>query len=481
MKKAILSLPPQFLLLGAIISISVWLAAIVSSALLLAIPLILIIGYLAVVDVKTLFFLLLSCLPISTEVVFPNGFGTDIPTEPIMVGLMGIYLLQALKYPSTLRNNFLRHPITLLLLLHLGWIAITTITSDQLIVSIKYLLAKTWYIVVFYFMAGYFLQTDKDIRRFFWWILIPLLSTMLVINLRHAAYGFSFEDIYRVLSPFYRNHVAYACIMAVFFPFIAASVYWFWERARLRNLLAIISIFFLIAIYFSYTRAAYVALLLAGLSYWMVYWRFTKWVILFAVGSLPIGISYLAYENRYLEYAPDFERTITHTEFDDLISATYKLEDISTMERVYRWVGGVFMVQEKPWLGFGPGNFYDFYKSYTVNRFRTYVSNNPEQSGIHNYYLMVAVEQGIIGLIWFILLCATVLWIGENAYHRTKSAKDKSYIVAALLSFVIIISVLIINDLIETDKVGPFFFITMALLVNWDIKSKIAHLSTKYE
>ena len=304
---------------------------------------------------------------------------------------------------------------------------------------------------------------------------------MLVINLRHAAYGFSFEDIYRVLSPFYRNHVAYACIMAVFFPFIATSVYWFWERARLRNLLAIISIFFLIAIYFSYTRAAYVALLLAGLSYWMVYWRLTKWVILFAVGSLPIGISYLAYENRYLEYAPDFERTITHTEFDDLISATYKLEDISTMERVYRWVGGVFMVQEKPWLGFGPGNFYDFYKSYTVNRFRTYVSNNPEQSGIHNYYLMIAVEQGIIGLIWFILLCATVLWIGENAYHRTKSAKDKSYIVAALLSFIIIISVLIINDLIETDKVGPFFFITMALLVNWDIKSKIAHLSTKYE
>ncbi|NJL77578.1 MAG: O-antigen ligase family protein [Saprospiraceae bacterium] len=423
MRKAILSLPPQFLLLGAVISISVWLAAIASNFLLLAIPLLLITGYLAVVDVKTLFFLLLSCIPLSTEVVFSNGFGTDIPTEPIMVGLMGIYLLQTLKYPSTLGNSFLRHPITLLLLLHLGWIAITTITSDQLIVSIKYLLAKTWYVVVFYFMASYFIQTDKDIRRFFWWILIPLLSTMIVVNLRHAAYGFSFEDIYRVLSPFYRNHVAYACIMAVFFPFIAASVYWFWERSRLRNLLLIISIFFLIAIYFSYTRAAYVALLLAGLSYWMVYWRLTKWVILFAVGSLFIGISYLASENRYLEYAPDFERTITHTEFDDLISATYKLEDISTMERVYRWVGGVFMVQEKPWMGFGPGNFYDFYKSYTVNRFRTYVSNNPEQSGIHNYYLMVAVEQGIIGLIWFILLCAAVLWIGEKRLPPYKIGK----------------------------------------------------------
>lgn len=481
MRKAILNLPLPFLFLGVITLISIWCAAILGNSLFLVIPFVPIIAYVSLVDIRTLFFFLLFSLPFSTEVVFPNGLGTDIPTEPITILLMFIYFLQVIKYPATLSIHFLKHPVTLLLGFHVGWIILTTITSDQLFISFKYLLAKIWYIIVFYFMAGYFLQKEKDIYRFFQWILIPMLFTMLIINIRHASYGFSFEDIYKVLSPFYRNHVAYACIMTVFFPFVAASIYWFWEQKRKRNLLIALLLFFFIAIYFSYTRAAYVGLVLAGISYWLIRWRFMRWTLLAALGFLFVGISYFSYQNRYLEFAPDYERTITHTEFDDLISATYKLEDISTMERVYRWVGGVFMVQEKPILGFGPGNFYDFYKSYTISRFRTYVSHNPEKSGIHNYYLMISVEQGIIGLFWFILLCATAIITGENAYHRTTEKKDKSFIVSALLSLIIILSILTINDLIETDKIGSFFFMSMAILVNLDIKSRLSSTVNKHE
>jgi hypothetical protein len=38
-----------------------------------------------------------------------------------------------------------------------------------------------------------------------------------------------------------------------------------------------------------------------------------------------------------------------------------------------------------------------------------------------------------------------------------------------LLSTVVIDAFLIINDLIETDKVGSFFFLAMAILVNQDL------------
>ena len=40
----------------------------------------------------------------------------------------------------------------------------------------------------------------------------------------------------------------------------------------------------------------------------------------------------------------------------------------------------------------------------------------------------------------------------------------------ALLSLIIILSLLIINDLIETDKIGPFFFMNLALLINLDLR-----------
>ena len=71
------------------------------------------------------------------------------------------------------------------------------------------------------------------------------------------------------------------------------------------------------------------------------------------------------------------------------------MEDISTMERVYRWVAGVEMVKDKPIFGFGPGTFYSAYKAYTLSSFQTYVSDNVDHSTVHNYFLLTFIEQGL--------------------------------------------------------------------------------------
>jgi len=41
---------------------------------------------------------------------------------------------------------------------------------------------------------------------------------------------------------------------------------------------------------------------------------------------------------------------------------------------------------------------------------------------------------------------------------------------ASGVSFAVILSILLINDMIETDKVGSFFFIAMALVVHADLR-----------
>jgi len=129
-------------------------------------------------------------------------------------------------------------------------------------------------------------------------------------------------------------------------------------------------------------------------------------------------------------------------------------------------------VKENPWMGFGPGNFPRFYKSYTVTNFVTYVSDNPENSGIHNYYFMVLVEQGLFGFLIFIALCFYVLAKGEQIYHQTRDPARKRIVMTAILATVIIDALLLMNDMIETDKVGTFFFICMAILVNADLENK---------
>jgi hypothetical protein len=45
-------------------------------------------------------------------------------------------------------------------------------------------------------------------------------------------------------------------------------------------------------------------------------------------------------------------------------------------------------------------------------------------------------------------------------------------VMASLLSLIIILTLLLINDMIETDKVGPFFFLALAIIANADIKVK---------
>ena len=460
----------QYLVLGfsIITLICVWIAIGSDTYILAGIPLAFLTVYLAVVDFTKLFYLLIFCLPLSTEILLPNGFGTDLPTEPLMIGLMLISLVFFFQKGRQLNARIFLHPITWFLLLHLFWIYLSTISSNLFFVSLKWSMAKTWYVVVFYFLAAYLLKDLKAQKRLFWVFFWPLMFTVSIIMVRHAGQGFSFVSIHELLHPFQRNHVNYAAMLTLFLPFI-----WFaWRRqefysSRWYLLLGSVA-FMVLAIYLSYTRAAYIALVLAIAAYFVFQLRLIRHLLAAGTVVAIISVVYVIQQNRYLEFAPNYETTVTHYEFDNLVEATYKMEDISTMERVYRWVAGMKMTPEEPWVGFGPGNFVNFYRSYTVTSFQTYISNNVDNSGIHSYFLMTLVEQGIIGLVIFILFSFVLLIKGEKILHQTKDPVRRGMVMSALLCLIVIDAFLLINDLVETDKVGPFLFICAALLVNTD-------------
>lgn len=443
-----------------------------------ALPAFLLLVYVTIIDFRKIFFLLLVCIPLSTEFYFPNGLATDLPTEPLMVGLMLVYLVYILRHAREKGSQFLRHPITLLVLLHFFWILAATITSSSFIVSLKFSLAKLWYIVVFFFLAGSMLKTTKDFKHFFWCILIPLLATIAFVWIRHAPSGFSFKTVSGVLDPFYRNHVNYASLLALFTPLVWFARQWYERGSFKRRVINVSLLVLLLAIQFSYTRTAYLTLVIAIGAYFIIRWRLSRLVVAFAlIGAIAL-VGHFVSNNTYLQYAPNFERTVTHQSFDNLVEATIKMEDISTMERFYRWVAASHMSSDKPWVGFGPGNFYNFYQSYTVNSFETYVSDNPEKSGVHSYYFMTLVEQGFPGLVIFLMLCIYALIRGEQAYAWIQDKTRKNIVMACLLSLIIICSFLLINDMIETDKMGSFFFMFLAVLVNMENREKEALLKS---
>ena len=325
---------------------------------LVAIPAGLLFVYLAVVDFKKIFFLLFALLPLTVEVWLPNGVVTDLPTEPMQVMLMGIYFLYVLKSGKNMSADFLRHPITLLLLLHVGWLFFTAITSESFIISFKFFLAKVWYVTTFFFLAGTIMRKEKDVKTLVWVVLIPLLFTVVYVLVRFAALGFSFAEVNSVMYPFYRNKVAFACMVSIFVPFVWFARGWYKKYSIKWWMLSGAFLVLMLAVQYSYTRAAYVTLFMALLSYFVIRWRLMKIALSGAVLFAMLFIFSMVHENNYLDQKPTYEKTITHEDFDDLLSATTKGTDVSTMERVYRWVAAGQMVAEKPWLGLWTGYFY---------------------------------------------------------------------------------------------------------------------------
>jgi O-antigen ligase len=454
----------EFLAFSLITIISILLSVVTYSVLPAVIPLIIIGLYISIVDLRLFYYLLVGLLAISTELELPGGIGMDFPGEPIMIFITVVYFILILFKPKEIVIP-LKNPITFLIILHVCWIGITSITSEDSIVSLKFFLAKIWYVVPFYFAFFLFIKTRKQLNVLLTTLMLFVAFGAFYVMLNHISLGLTFDTIEKAVQPIYRNHVNYACLLTITLPYL-----WFISWVNRKNVLyrfivISLNLFILIAIYYSFTRAAIGSVVIGLGAFVVLRMKLTRFAF---IASVLIGLffaNYMIQNNRFMDFAPNFEKTISHTDFDNLLEATAKGEDISTMERVYRWIAGARMIYERPIVGYGPNNFYPYYKHKTVTSFETYVSDNPEKSGIHCYYLMIPVEQGIPGAIIFLLLCFYLLYEAEKAYHQTKNLYRKYLVAASFVSLVSILAIIIVNDLLEADKVGPFFFLAGAIIV----------------
>jgi len=198
--------------------------------------------------------------------------------------------------------------------------------------------------------------------------------------------------------------------------------------------------------------------------YFVIKWDLMKPTLIAVLVVAAMVVANLVKDNHYLKFAPDFKRTIYHDDFSSHLTSTFAGEDVSSMERVYRWVAAKRMFEDRPWMGVGNGNFYEYYKKYAVAEFETYISDNEERSTVHNYFLLILVEQGAIGLAIFVLLTMYIFLDGNKRYQETKD-REKRTILILLQSMVAIYVNLLLSDMLESDKVGTIYFMIIGLLV----------------
>jgi O-antigen ligase len=424
---------------------------------------------------RFIFFLLIFSLPWSVEYSFNPSLGTDLPDEPLMVLAATFFVTQFFFKPGETSKQW-KHPLIFLLFLYLGWIIVTVPFSTDWLVSLKFLLAKTWYIAAFVIVPLLIFKNKRSIQAAGVVFLLSMLIVVIIVICSHARYGFRFANINDAVSPFFRNHVNYSAMLVCTVPVLVAT-YQLNKRFRPLTISGIVIVTG--AIFFSYSRGAWLALLVGLVSYWLI--RKQRLFFLYVAGFILIiafGF-WLSRDDRYLNYSNEYRTTIFHTNFEQHLIATYRLKDVSTAERFNRWVAGARMIKDNWLTGYGPNTFYNNYKPYTIPVFKTWVSENKEHSTVHNYFLLILIEQGIPGLVFFLVLTGGMLYYSERLYKRIGDRFYKAVAMACGVMLMMIIAVNFLSDLIETDKVGSLFFLCLATLVAIDnsAKNKMSLLS----
>jgi O-antigen ligase len=86
------------------------------------------------------------------------------------------------------------------------------------------------------------------------------------------------------------------------------------------------------------------------------------------------------------------------------------MQDFSTAERLAHWIAGISMFADHPFTGVGIGNYSDAYPHYYITIF----VNSLGQA--HNYYINMAAEAGVLGLIAFLLFILALFVAGGRVY-----------------------------------------------------------------
>ena len=152
-----------------------------------------------------------------------GGLGLALPTEPLFI-LMFLFITFRWLIKPVIRLEMLSHPISIAILAYLLWMWIATIFSTMPIVSVKFVMARTWYIVLFYFTCLAIFSNYKNIHWFFKAFTITTLGLVIFTLTKHAADGFIRSSSYGISWPFFPDHGMYAAAIAfaVFILFIYA-------------------------------------------------------------------------------------------------------------------------------------------------------------------------------------------------------------------------------------------------------------------
>jgi len=403
---------------------------------------------------------------------FPSlPFDMFIPTEPLIVGIMFIFILKLLLQKNTDKRIFF-HPISIAIYFNLAWMLISSLTSTMPLVSLKYLLVRMWFVSVFYFIAIHLFKNKKNIRRYVWLYVFALIVVIFATEIKHAAYGiFNQEAANFVCSPFYSDHTSYGAALAFIFPVLIGFLLSKHYSATLKIFISIAFTIIFAGLILSYTRAAWLSLVVS-LGVLIVVLLKIKFRTIFIIISSLI-ILFFSFKTQIFIYLEGNRQDASSNFTEQVQSMSNIASDASNLERINRWESAIRMFKDKPIFGFGPGTYMFQYAPYQMSYEKTIISTNAGDGGnAHSEYIGALAESGVLGSLSFILIILVTLYTALTLYSNSKSRELKILILSLTLGLISYYIHGFLNNFLDTDKISALFWGYTAMIVAIEVYHK---------
>ena len=433
-----------------------------------ALPLGLIVLYISIFYQSETFLLIAFLTPLSVNLEeFTDGkIGLFLPTEPMLFGLMLLTLLHQIRF-NYLPKHIWKHPIVLSIGFYLLWIFITSITSTHVGVSFKFLLMKLWFIIPILLFGTYVFMNKKNIVRFLWLFSVSMSIAILYTLIRHLGYNFGEKEGHWVMSPLFKDHTIYGAIVAINLFFLL-GLYLSKKHNPLTQVTVLILLgLTLIGLYFSYTRGAWLSVVV-GIIVWLFIHYKVKFNYLFVAGISALLVLYISWDKIQMELARNSAEHTTEQFDERLRSAANITSDASNLERLNRWSAAWEMFKEKPIFGFGPATYAFEYAPYQDPEKLTIISTNFGNMGnAHSEYLGPLAEMGILGFLSMVLIVIAIFYTGITLYIRyPKEEKEmRTLLLFMILALVTYFFHGILNNYLDTDKAAVPIYAVCAVII----------------
>ena len=396
-----------------------------------------------------------------------QGVGLFLPTEIMSIALLLLYLARIFQKQSGIERHAIRNWIWI----YFAWLILTSVTSEFPAVSFKYVLSRAWFILPGIFLLIPLLRNKLDIRKLMLLYFITLVIVMLYTVIRHSMYGFDKDSAHWVMEPLFRDHTVYGAALAMVFPYVFLQLFSKEQSAILKFFYISGFVILLIALVLSYTRAAWLSVVIAAMIGCFMLMKVPfRWVLV--TGLLIGGTTFYFLDD--IQIALNRNKKESSDKMDEHIKSISNVSsDASNLERLNRWHCAMELFYQRPMVGWGPGTYQFVYAPFQRAEDRTIISTNRGDGGnAHSEYLGPLAEQGVLGSAIFIGLVMIVCFLGFRVFYHATNYEERLVIMGLFLGLITYFVHGVLNNFLEMDKIAVPFWASIAYLVHLDSKRR---------